>query len=765
MTNKTKEDEGLKDNLKYIGLDLEEIPESLLSNSKINYKPLKNYDDTNYKVYKYVDIKDIDILITPRDRLDDLNEKYKEAQPLFEYMDSDSEENIENYTAFLNMIKNLDIEKIEEIEHEQKMLNKKIPYEIKYKNDFKWQIYYSDVEDKYFMLFSSNENNTETLFYLIKKKIQAKKGKKKEMIYVPISHEDYSNKLLRKSQIADLENYLWFFTKDWASIYEVHDQEDNTTLQIIGQTNVYEKIKSIYKISLENKKQADEQFKLIKALFILGSHNEGEYEFKTMINEEGSLDFCYNLNKITYSNLLEFIRQQVMVKQQKIDAIYNQIIVKMESLEMLKQTVKKQNEEYLIKEKQIVNFLECKKTFFGRVKYFFKGKKSKTKETIQIPKEAEQREEISKSEKIEAKELYTIEDLLKVSSSVKEEETKLKNIEMDIKALENKKVNLESKIKNATLYINEIESHKKSIFDFWKFTNKDEVSLLTQSDEKPENDNAKLKKVFDYEEDIEDFGKLMDEKQKMLLSKNECDAMFAIRNDINTFNILNKARILKRDNDAIQKKLDNLKKEYMNDYESIQDKDFDIFGGVIEDKTKIKVLKNNKHREIEKDKYKILEINPQTTIEEYKENIENYKKLLEEAYGKIETPYDISLYQAGTKELQENSFQIFNINPKSELENKNIKGEKIKLYKCNLKEKMPALFYTNIMFYDNLNKTLPSGIDIETEALLDLKKFELKLVSRKDFNINCLDGEFDNQIKQIELYEYELERAGKYNDK
>ena len=78
---------------------------------------------------------------------------------------------------------------------------------------------------------------------------------------------------------------------------------------------------------------------------------------------------------------------------------------------------------------------------------------------------------------------------------------------------------------------------------------------------------------------------------------------------------------------------------------------------------------------------------------------------------------------------------------------------------------MPALFYTNIMFYDNLNKTLPSGIDIETEALLDLSKFELKLISRKDFNINCLNGEFENQIKQIELYEYELERAAKYNDK
>ena len=53
-------------------------------------------------------------------------------------------------------------------------------------------------------------------------------------------------------------------------------------------------------------------------------------------------------------------------------------------------------------------------------------------------------------------------------------------MKLDINAMELKITNLTKKIENAELYINEIEKHKKSIFEFWKFTNKDEISTLTQ---------------------------------------------------------------------------------------------------------------------------------------------------------------------------------------------------------------------------------------------------------------------------------------------
>lgn len=758
MSKITKENnKEIKEKLEFIGLDLENIPKCLMNTEKVSYKPIKSYEDNNYKVYKYIDVKDIEILITPLDRLDDLNDKIKSALPICVYLNSESEETIEQYSTFLKMLSKLDIDKVKEIEKEQKKLNKQLPYEIKYRDNFIWQIYYSETEDKYFMLFSSNENNSECLFYLIKKKIQVQKSRKKEKIYVPISHLDYSNKILKKSEIADLENYLWFFTKEWPNIYEVYNPDDEINLQIIGKVDVYDKVKSLYKLILNNKKEAEKQFKLLKALFILQSNDEMEYDFKPIVNQEGSLDFCYNMKKINYDNLSEFIRQEVEIKQAKLESTFNENILLAENLEILQQTVNKQKEDYLIKEKQITNFLECKKTFFGRVKYFFKKKDKNIKKIIDIEKENSNQNQIKikQIEKIEKKDFYTIEDLLNVCNILKEQEIKYKNMQMDLKALENKKENLERKIKNATLYINEIESHKKSIFDFWKFTNKDELTMLTEAEIQENENKNKLKKQFDYEEDIEELGKKIDNMQRNVFSKNECDAIFAIEKDLETFNILGKQKILKKDDNQINKNLNSLKKEYNENIEIIKEKDFDIFGNVAEDKTKIKTLKNNKHREIEKDKYKILSITPETTLEEYKDNIANYRKLLQEAYGKIQSPYDLSIYKTSKDELNEKYFEILNINPLEELDETN--EEKINLYKINIKEKMPIIFYSNIMFYDNSNKTLPLGMDIENKVLIDFNKFNMKLVSRKNFNLNKVINEFENKIMLVQVYEYDLE--------
>ena len=53
-----------------------------------------------------------------------------------------------------------------------------------------------------------------------------------------------------------------------------------------------------------------------------------------------------------------------------------------------------------------------------------------------------------------------------------------KNLSLDIKAMETKLKVFELKVKNASLYIEEIDKHKKSIFEFWKFANKDEKLAL-----------------------------------------------------------------------------------------------------------------------------------------------------------------------------------------------------------------------------------------------------------------------------------------------
>ena len=77
ITNDEKEI--IEQKLEYIGLDLENVPEFLKSFKPLNYRPLESYDDT-YKIYKYINICDIQILITPTDRLTSLQEKYNEEK-------------------------------------------------------------------------------------------------------------------------------------------------------------------------------------------------------------------------------------------------------------------------------------------------------------------------------------------------------------------------------------------------------------------------------------------------------------------------------------------------------------------------------------------------------------------------------------------------------------------------------------------------------------------------------------------------------------
>ena len=121
----------------------------------------------------------------------------------------------------------------------------------------------------------------------------------------------------------------------------------------------------------------------------------------------------------------------------------------------------------------------------------------------------------------------------------------------------------------------------------------------------------------------------------------------------------------------------------------------------------------------------------------------------------MQTPYDICIYKSSKEELNEN-YEILDLNSNIEIAI-NDKDDEINFYKINVKENMPVIFYSNIMFFDNLNKTLPDGMDIETKVLIDLSKFELKLVSRKDFYMNKTINEYENKIQHYSVYEYDIE--------
>ena len=83
MAKTTKETEKtIENNLEYIGLNLNKIPAFLKEHESLNFRPSKSYDDTTYKVYKYINIKNIEILISPTDRLTEIKERYKLSSPI-----------------------------------------------------------------------------------------------------------------------------------------------------------------------------------------------------------------------------------------------------------------------------------------------------------------------------------------------------------------------------------------------------------------------------------------------------------------------------------------------------------------------------------------------------------------------------------------------------------------------------------------------------------------------------------------------------------
>ena len=770
MPRKKKEKiEGIEDKLEYLGLELDNIPKKLKEFEPLEFRVSRFYDEKQYRQYRYIPIQDLQILLSPTNRLEELGEKYKKASPLYEYLDNEKEENILKYTTFLNMLKNFNIEDVENVEKEQNNLNREIPFKIKYQGNYLWQIYYSENTDKYFMIVPTEDTDYSTFFYILKKKIENKKNAK---IFVPVSNVKYSNKFWTKSAFEDMENYLWMFTKDWPLIYEVYDKNEELSIQIIGETNVYGKIKTPYKIELKTAKEANEFYKLVKALFILQTELPHYFNFTTNIDENCGLEFYLDDQKIQYKYMTSFIRDQYKIALKSRKEIRSKIRFYKKKLEELKQIAAEQDIEYIAKEKQISTFLECKKSFFGKVKYFFKYSKKSNKKVKEIEEqeneelEENNQEELPKAvqeakkekKKIPIKKVYTLEELIENYKELEKLETEMKNLLMDVNALKLKNKNMEKKIQNAAKFIEEIDSHKKSIFEFWKYSNKDEMAVLPEGELEEVNVIKRIEKIFDYEEDFEELGKKLDRMQRKNLSKEEIDATFIA--STNVVGILNKIKTNDIMPEDIEKSLKEIKKESID--EKALAEEYDIFGNLIEDNTKVKKIKNKKHRELPRDKYNILDVNKNTKQIGYKLTLQSIIKNITSALEKGVIPENLPVYKAVLDDkLNNKEINVFNINPEEEIKDAMIEdGNKINLYKINVKEGTNGVAFTNIIFYDNQNKTLPLGMDLSTKLILNTAKLHLNLLSKKTFKVAKLEDEKDDfsevLVKDVEVYEYEI---------
>lgn len=774
MEKDTKEE--LLSKLEYLGLNTDEIPEYLKDFSPISFNLSRlNNNDRDHRVFQFVPIDKIQILLTPALRNDDIKDKYSKAVPLGRFFNpTGNEEDIERYATLLKIFSKLSIADVENVAIVQKKLEKTEPFRVKYNKDHLWQIYYSEATDSYFMLVCTKEETFAEFFYLLKKKIafaENKRAKVVPKIFVPINYVNYSGEFLTRDEITDIENYLWLFTKNWPLIFEVYDKNRKMSLQIIGDTYVYNNVKSTYKMKLTNPEEAIKFYKLLKALFIMQTEIKDHFEFTTKIDSKNGLELYMGKIRITYDSLEDFIKSEYLIALEEMksqDENYKELAQKLTKLQ------KKANEkekEYLEKQKEISTYLEYKKTFFGKVKFFLKGTKvTKNKETVEekIAKDSalEKEEKETKISNIEPflkeKKYYTLEDLVTIYHVKEKNDRQIKNIMQDIKAIELKIENLTSKVKNAKLYINEIDKHRKSIFDFWKFANKDEKLALEKGDTtEKEQDMSPIKKAFDFEMDFEKLGIEIDRLQRTKLSKEELDSLFIAKT--NLLYILNMLRLNEMDKNALELALYSLKEEFNKNRLYIESETFDIFGNVENDSRKLKYIGSRSHRENEKSKFKILNINKKIDVFDFTEKLQSIVNYLQGAIPKIQSKYDMPLYKVVpiTERINEKCFDIYNIDVENELSNYQDNGEgALNLIKINFKEGMPLLYYSNISLYDNNSQTLPEGMNLSTNVLIDCQKFDFKQISKTKFRTNNYFNEKDNLIwpksKDILVFEYEV---------
>ncbi len=721
--------------LEYVGLELNKENENLKC-TKPEYNITKSYDNYMlYKVYKNIPIKDIQILISYTDRTTEIKERYLKAKPINKFIK-------ENDREFEELVKQAKVKEIDKIDKQQKEFSIHTPYFVRYEKNYLWQIYYSKVDNKYFMLFPAREGETDVLFYLIKKKIE----NSDEKIYVPICKEDYSENLMKSREFSDIENYILYFTKEWPQIYEVEDK-----IYITGSTKIKEGLESKYRIEIKNQEEADSEYTLFKALFILAT--ETNYKFEPCIDDNGRLRLEYENEILQIDNLTNFIKRQANKKKKLTQEFNINIKNDKQKLEALKKEIDELIETYRIQEKQIVMFLNCKNSFFKKLKFYFKkvdndskftkskSNKDDTKHQEELESGQEKREEDQEKKENEAqalkddvKNVYNLSDLVKICKANKNIEEEYKKIKADINAMKNKKKTFDRRVQNAQNYLDEIEKHKKSIFEFWKFAKKDENLALKEGEET--SNSSKLEASFNIDEDLQDLSLKADSLQKRKLSIDECNSIFACKYILNSINSIISG---KNEEKILSEELNKLKSKYSGNRRT------EIFGDIEEDYTKTKNLNNKKHRENRKNIYSILGVNGQTSIQEYKDTVENLVRLLNEAYKKITAITDFPVYY--TKENKD-GYTIAEINPRD------IKVDELKeksVYKLQIHKNDNILYFSNIIHYDNFNQTLPTGMDETTSVLIKVPE----ILNNKETVINVVEenGLYDIKINKIKVIE------------
>ena len=123
------------------------------------------------------------------------------------------------------------------------------------------------------------------------------------------------------------------------------------------------------------------------------------------------------------------------------------------------------------------------------------------------------------------------------------------------------------------------------------------------------------------------------------------------------------------------------------------------------------------------------------------------------------------VYKAASEKIELDTMQTVSLDGKDEIE-KFIKEQneinKIYLYKIKLPKGTNYIAYTNIIFFDNKNMTLPIGMNLSNQILIDLSELELQEVNKKKLSKIEFEDEDDDflffLIKDILVKELETEK-------
>jgi len=177
------------------------------------------------------------------------------------------------------------------------------------------------------------------------------------------------------------------------------------------------------------------------------------------------------------------------------------------------------------------------------------------------------------------------------------------------------------------------------------------------------------------------------------------DSVFIAKTEI--LDLLNGLRDNTIETLTAERSLQKLKEEFNANRLYFDNDTFDIFGNVEDDSRKLKYIGNRSHRENEKNKFKVLNINKKIDVFDFTERLQSINGYIEGAIPKVTSEYDFSLYKVSqiTDKVKENSFDVYNINVEKALEEYEDDGEgALNLIKLNYKEGLPLLYYSNIIF-------------------------------------------------------------------